>query len=117
MTIDDEIVEFATAAGNSGHMQSLLPLLDHLSEAHPDTPPDKLVAQVDAAFDRLYRAGRATFAGHRWLSENLSTVAGFLLGRVAELHYDTTTCTWRWTDTAWTDNVTVRSSAWSNVFR
>jgi hypothetical protein len=104
--VDNEIVSFASS--NGGQITSVLPLLDHLSRAHPDTPADELVGQVDAAFDRLYRAGRAWFAGHRWLSEQPSTVAGFLQGRVAELRYDTTTRTWSWSDTAWTENITVR---------
>lgn len=104
--VDDEIANFAE--GNDGRIVSILPLLDHLSRAHPETSPDELLVQVDAAFERLYCAGRALFAGHRWLSDRPATVAGFLTGRRGELGYDAATRTWAWSETQWTENVTVR---------
>ncbi len=103
--VDDEIVSFANE--NGGKITCVLPLLDYLSTAHPDLPANELVARVDGALDRLYRAHRASFAAHRWLTQSPSTVAGFLLGRVAELRHDPTTRTWSWSDTAWTENITV----------
>jgi len=104
--MDDEILAFASRTG--GSLPSVLPLLDHLSAAHPSLSPDDLVHQVDAALDRLYRAKRAFFAGHRWL-DTPPSVAGFLVGRLPELRFDPATRTWSWTGTAWTDNLTIRT--------
>jgi hypothetical protein len=104
--VDEEIARYART--NGGQITSIVTLLDHLSGVHLDTPPDELVAQVDAALDRLYRAGRASFAGHRWLSEPPSTVAGFLNRRLGQLRFDATACTWTWSGVEWTENVTVR---------
>jgi hypothetical protein len=105
VAIDDDILAFA--ARRSGSLPSVLPLLDHLSAAHPDLLPTDLVHQLDAALDRLYRARRAFFAGHRWLDENPPSVAGSLIARLSDLHFDPTTRTWSWTGTAWTDNITI----------
>ncbi len=103
--VDDEIAAFAR--GQGGRITSVLPLLDHLARAHPELAPDDLVAHVDAAVDRLYRAGRASFAGHRWLGEPPATVAGFLQRRRGELRCDARTCRWAWSDTEWTENITL----------
>ncbi|NVB80624.1 MAG: hypothetical protein HOV81_19675 [Kofleriaceae bacterium] len=105
--LDDEILTFAVE--HDGNIPSVLPVLDHLARLHPEMAPGELVAQVDAAIDRMYRAGRAFFAGHRWLMhERPPAVAGFLMRRLGELHYDAQTRTWSWTGTQWTDNITVR---------
>jgi hypothetical protein len=105
--LDDEILRFAVEHG--GHIPSVLPLLDHLARVHPELAPGELVAQVDAAVDRLYRAGRVAFAGHRWIVHELpAAVAGFLTRRLGELRFDETTRTWSWTGTQWTDNINVR---------
>lgn len=103
--MEDEIATFARS--NHGRIICVLPLLDQLSGAHPDTPPDELVGQVDAALDRMYREGRASFAGHPWLEASPTSVAGFLKGRFSELRFDATTRRWSWSDTAWTENITV----------
>lgn len=103
--IDDEIIDFAASAG--GRITSIVPLLDHLARAHPELAPDELVADVDAAIDRLYRDRRATFAGHRWLSERPAKVAGFLIARRAELRWEPGARTWSWTGTQWTENLYV----------
>jgi hypothetical protein len=72
-------------------------------------PGPELVANVDAAIDGMYRAGRAFFAGHRWsLYDPPKAVAGFLMRHLGELRYDPKTQTWSFTGTPWTANITVR---------
>lgn len=110
---DEEIVSFG--ASNGASIPNVLPLLDHLSQLHPDLAPAEVVAQTDVAIDRLYRARRLTFAGHRWLlTDPPPAVAGYLMRCLAELHFDTTTRTWSRPGTTpdqRTDNIHVWPSA------